>query len=87
MIELIFTAENTVNSGAVCGSQMNFRMVVIVERVQGIRCLQQDDVHQDSSATPCTSCRMETAQLGVSTSLLIFLLVMVRFIDGFDSPC
>jgi hypothetical protein len=30
---------------------------------------------------------METAQLAVSTSLLIFRLVMVRFIDGFDSPC
>ena len=87
MVELIFTAENSVNNGAVCGFQMNFRMVVIVERVQGIRCLQQDDVHQDSSATHCTSCRMETAQLAVSTSLLTFLLVMVRFIDGFDSLC
>jgi len=86
MVELIFTAENSVNSGAVCGFQTNFRIVVIVERVQGIRCLQQDVVHQDS-ATHCTSCRMETAQLAVSTSLLIFLLVMVRFIDGFDSPC
>ena len=58
-------------------------MVVIVERVQGIRCLQQDDVHQDS-ATHCTSCRMETAQLAMSTSLLIFLLVMVRFVNAFD---
>jgi len=66
---------------------MNFRMVVIVERFQGIRCLQQDDVHQDSNATHCTNYRMETAQLAVSTSLLIFLLVMVRFVDGFDSFC
>lgn len=87
MDELVLTAENSVNSDAVCESQMNFRMVVIVEKVQGIRCLQQDDVHQDSNATLCTSFRVETAQLAVSTSLLTFLLVMVRFIDGFDSPC
>jgi hypothetical protein len=86
MVELIFTVENSVNSDAMCGFQMNFRMVVIAERVQGIRCLQQDDVHQDSSATRCTSSRMETAPLVVSTSLVTFLLVMVRFIDGYDSP-
>lgn len=82
MVELIFTAENSVNSGAICGLQMNFRMVVIVETVWGIRCLQQDDVHQDSSAIHSTSSRVETAQLVVSTSLVTFLLVMVRFVDS-----
>ena len=86
MVEPISTAENSVNSDAVSGFQTNFRMVVIAERVRGIRCLRQDGVHQDSAAH-CTSCRMGTAQLAVSTSLLIFLLVMVRFVDGFDSPC
>jgi hypothetical protein len=73
-----------VNNGAVCGFQMNFRMVVIIETVQEVRCLHQDDVHPDSSAIPNTSNRMEAVLLVVSTSLaslVTFLLVMVRFIS------
>jgi hypothetical protein len=85
MVELIFTVENSVNSGAMCGFLMNFRTVVIGEIIQEIRCLRQDDVHQDCSATHCTSSRMGTTQLVVSTSLVTFLLAMVRFIDGYDS--
>lgn len=60
---------------------MNFRMVVIVEMVQEVRCLHQDDVCQDSSAIHSTSSIMGAVQLVVSTSpasLVTCLLVMVR---------
>lgn len=69
------------NNGAICAFQMNFRMVVIAETVQGVRCLHRDDVHQDSNEIHSTSNRMETAQLAVSiilASLVTCLLVMVR---------
>lgn len=77
----MFTTENNVNSGAVWGFQMSFRMVVIVVMVQEVRCLHRDDVHQDSSAIHSTSSRMGAVHLVVSTSpasLVIYLLVMVR---------
>jgi hypothetical protein len=70
-----------VNRGAICGFQMNFRMVVIAETVQEVRCLHRDDVHQDSSEIHSTSSRTEAAQLVVSVSLaspVTCLLVMVR---------
>lgn len=77
----LFTTESNVNRGAICGFQMNFRMVVIAETVQEVRCLHRDDVHQDSSEIHSTNSRMETAQLVVSispASPVTCLLVMVR---------